>query len=259
MEYIYQHYRPEEHEFIDRVAGWLEQVVSSFAPYVTLFLTPREKMIVEQMVASNDDLQVSSFGGYQGAERHRLIIYPLYYQPLESDYQIAALNVNFPKKFGELSHGKILGSLINSGIERDRIGDIITDGSSWHIVLDQTMAEYIINTVRKIANVGVHLEPIPLSEILESNETWEEITVIASSLRLDTLLGKVYNFSRQRAKNYISAGMVKVNFVPMERPDREIGVNDIVSLRKFGRFWIDQMFEPTKKGNFRLNIRVLLR
>ncbi|WP_282920844.1 RNA-binding protein [Ignavigranum ruoffiae] len=259
MDHIYQHYRPEEYEFIDKVAGWIEQVVSSFAPYVTLFLTPRELMIVKQMVASSEDLQMSSFGAYQGAERQRAIIYPLYYQPLEADYQLTALNVNYPQKFGELSHGKILGSLINSGIERDRIGDIITDGSSWHIILDQTMADYIMNSVRKIANVGVHLEPIALSEILESNETWEEITVIASSLRLDTLLGKVYNFSRQRAKNYIAAGMVKVNFVPMERPDREIGENDIVSLRKFGRFWIDQMFEPTKKGNFRLNIRVLLR
>lgn len=259
MDQIYQHYRPEEKEFIDKVAGWLEQVSSSFAPYLTLFLTPREMMIVRQLVAHSEDIQVSDFGGYDGAERKRALIYPNYFQPLLEDYQLAVLNVKFPPKFADLSHGKILGTLLSTGIERDRIGDIITDGQAWHIVVDKTMVTYLSQWVRKIANVGVKLEEIEIDQILESMEEWEEVSVIASSMRLDTLISKVYNFSRQRAKNYISAGQVKVNFVQVDRPDHEIGEEDIVSLRKFGRFWIDHVNGQTRRDNYRLSIRVLQR
>ena len=53
---IYQHYRPEEQPFIDKVFGWIDQVDLTYAPYTTVFLTPREKMIVEQLVASRDEM-----------------------------------------------------------------------------------------------------------------------------------------------------------------------------------------------------------
>ena len=95
--------------------------------------------------------------------------------------------------------------------------------------------------------------------MLKSNEQWKTETIIASSLRLDTLLSKVYNFSRQRAKTAIQSGLVKINFVEMERPDVIVGVNDIVSLRKFGRFWIESVDGTTKKDNYRLTINILER
>lgn len=259
MEQIYQHYRQEEGPFIDGVFGWMDQVLSTFAPFTSVFLTPRQQMIVQQLLAGSDDLQVIFGGGYEEAERQRALIYPLYYEPDASDFHLVAYNINFPLKFGELSHGKILGTLLSTGIDRDRIGDIITDGQAWHVIMDQSIAEYIRNQVTKIANVGVHLEPLTLDALLISQEDWDEVMIFASSLRLDTLLSKVYNFSRQRAKNYISAGQVKVNFVEMDRPDQEIGENDIVSLRKFGRFWIDHIDGMTKKENYRLSVRVLVR
>src|SRR5699024_12066364 len=153
------------------------------------------------------------------------------------------------------THGRILGTLISTGIERERIGDIITDGPNWHALVDASISDYLKTQVTKIANVGVQLEELSFDDILTSKEQWEVKHVISSSLRLDTLLSKVYNFSRQRAKNSVSQGDVKVNFVPMERPDVEIGINDIISLRKFGRFWINDIEGMTKKDNYRLNVK----
>lgn len=256
---IYQHYRTEEQEFIDIVFGWLQQVDSSYAPYISVFLTPREQLIVKQIVQSHDEIEVLFNGGYEDAERKQAVIYPPYYEFDESDFNITAFNIKFPVKFGNLTHGRILGTFISSGIDRERIGDIITDGEFWHAVVDSSISDFLVEQVTKIANVGVQLEVIPLVDLLVSEEQWEERLIIASSLRLDTLLSKVYNFSRQRAKTSVSSGLVKVNFVPMERPDVEIGVNDIVSLRKFGRFWINDIEGMTKKDNYRLNMRVLLK
>ncbi|MBZ6526677.1 RNA-binding protein [Aerococcaceae bacterium DSM 111021] len=256
---IYQHYRPEEQPFIDTVFGWLDQVDLTYAPYTTVFLTPREKMIVEQLVGGREELSVTFKGGYEGAERKQACIYPQYYEPNDEDFSMILFNINFPAKFGKLTHGRILGTFISTGIERERIGDIITDGTNWHALVDASISEYLKGQVTKIANVGVQLEELSFEEILTSEEQWESKLVISSSLRLDTLLSKVYNFSRQRAKNSVSQGDVKVNFVPMVRPDVEIGINDIVSLRKFGRFWINDIEGMTKKDNYRLNVNVLLK
>lgn len=254
---IYQHYRPEEQPFIDQVFGWMQQVENRYTPYLSVFLTPRQAMIVEQLVGSNEELELTMFGGYEGAERTRACLYPPYYEPQQEDYQVAPLKIIFPTKFANISHGKILGTLIGSGIERERIGDIITDGEDWHVLVDENVKDYFKMHVTKIGNVGVRLEDISFGELLTSSESWETITVIASSLRLDTLLSNVYNFSRQRAKDSVSSGLVKVNFVEMERSDIQIGVNDIVSLRKYGRFWIDSIDGVTKKDNYRLTVNVL--
>ncbi len=254
---IYQHYRKEEEEFIDQVYNWIGRVSSYYAPFTSNFLTPRQALIVKQLVSASDEVHLVLEGGYEGAERKRACIFPAYYEPTAEDFELALLNIIFPAKFAKITHGRVLGTLIGSGIERDRIGDIITDGDSWHIVIDATMSDYLISQVDKIGNVGVRLEEIPLTDILESVEEWETITVIASSLRLDTLLSKVYNFSRQRAKDSVNAGLVKVNFMQMERSDQLIGEQDIVSLRKSGRFWIQSIDGLTKKDNYRLTVNVL--
>lgn len=258
MEHVYQHYRKEEQPFINQVMGWIQQVEDRYAPYLSTFLTPREVMIIKQLIGRVDSLSLKFYGGYENAERKRVLIYPDYYEPTYDDFELSVLNVNFPKKFAQLTHGRILGSLMSTGIERERVGDIITDNEAWHIVIDSSMVEYIIQQVDKIANVGVYLEKIDVDQILESSENWETVTIITSSLRLDTLLSKVYNFSRQRAKNSISSKLVKVNFVEVYRNDIEIGENDIVSLRKFGRFWISSIDGVTKKNNYRLTINKLM-
>ncbi|MBG9979648.1 RNA-binding protein [Facklamia sp. DSM 111018] len=254
---IYQHYRKEEAPFIDQVYSWLEQVESTYAPLISKFLTPREASIIEQIVNGQDEVKLILKGGYEGAERQRALLFPLYYQFEEADLQLAYLEVKFPVKFAEITHGKILGTLLGTGIERDRIGDIITDGNDWQIIVDATMVEYLKAQVDKIGNVGVRLIEITSADLLRSQEEWEVINVIASSLRLDTLLAKIYHISRQRAKEAIQAGLVKVNFMQMERTDVMIGEEDIVSLRRFGRFRIRAIEGMTKKENYRLSVEVL--
>lgn len=256
---IYQHYRGEEREFIDLVYSWMDQVDRTYSPYISTFLTPRERMIAEQLLSGRDEFQFRFFGGYEGAERSQACIYPSYYEPSIEDFEMTLYNIKYPIKFGEITHGRILGTFISQGISRERIGDIITDGESWHAVVDSSIGEYLRLHVRKIGNVSVQLEEIDFDDILISNEQWDTQTVIASSLRLDTLLSKVYNFSRQRAKDAVNHGLVKVNFIEMDRPDIEVGLEDIVSLRKYGRFWIQSVDGMTKKDNYRLTVNVLVK
>ena len=46
---IYQHFRPEEREFIDQVLNWKNLVENTYAPKLTDFLDPREQQILKRV------------------------------------------------------------------------------------------------------------------------------------------------------------------------------------------------------------------
>jgi len=83
----------------------------------------------------------------------------------------------------------------------------------------------------------------------------EKTTV--SSLRLDNLISTVYNISRQRSKQLIESGKVKINWSENLRPDFPLELLDIISVRGFGRIQIQELEGKTKKDKYRLLLGVL--
>ncbi len=88
---LYQHFRKEEHAFIDQVLEWKQVVENQYSPKLTDFLDPREQEIVKQVIGTNGDMLVDFFGGKEGLERRRALLYPAYFEPTESDYNLSFL------------------------------------------------------------------------------------------------------------------------------------------------------------------------
>ena len=109
--------------------------------------------------------------------------------------------INYPQKFAELHHSTILGTLMNNGITRDSIGDIISgEEGTWHFLTTVPMATYIQTTMDHIGKTKVRFETASLTDISAPIEEWTEIDTTVSSLRLDTLVANGYNVSRTHAK-----------------------------------------------------------
>src|SRR5699024_4452931 len=132
---IYQHFRNEERAFIDSAQDWIDQSLNQYAPILTEFLDPRQAFILESLIRQESDLKFQFFGGYEAAERTRCLIFPDYYEAVQEDFEIELYEIHYPKKFAVLSHGKILGSIIATGIDRQYIGDIISDGEKWQVFI----------------------------------------------------------------------------------------------------------------------------
>lgn len=254
---IYQHFRKNEGTFIDAALEWAEKVESQYAPHLTEFLDPRQSFILETILRQRDDLSFRFYGGYEAAERRRCLIYPSYFEPKEEDFQIAIYEINYPVKFATLSHGKILGTLLSTGLKREYFGDIVSDGTRWQIFISREIENYVLQQVEKIGSVGVRLQPKKYTEIITSKDSWEIEQQTASSLRLDTIISAVFNISRQRSKEIIEQNRVKVNWVEETRPDFELELLDIISIRKFGRIQIRNVEGKTKKAKIRLELGVL--
>lgn len=82
---IYQHFRPEEREYIDKVLQWKQDVERQFAPKLTNFLDPREQTILKIIIGEHSDVHYDFFGGIDNAERKRALLFPDYWTVAKED------------------------------------------------------------------------------------------------------------------------------------------------------------------------------
>lgn len=254
---VYQHFRKDEHPFIASIDDWLEQVEKQYAPYLSFFLDPRQVYIAETLIRQKSEFDWQFYGGYEQAERKRCIIFPSYYVPVLEDFKEELIEIVYPMKFATLSHGKILGALLNTGIKREFLGDIISDGERWQVFVASEMTNFLLHQVEKIGKASVRLEMRKYTEMIMPKDDWSQEKITIASLRLDNLISSVYNISRQRSKQLIESGKVKVNWAEVERPDYLLDLLDIVSIRGFGRVKIEELEGKSKKNKFRLLLGVL--
>lgn len=256
-ETIFQHFRREEQAFIKQVEEWVGECQSQYAPVLTDFLDPRQQFIVEAIAGQYDDVRFSFEGGYQEAERKRCMIYPTYFTPTSDEYEVTLFEVRYPVKFATLSHGQILGSMMGLGISRDLIGDIISDGERWQFLCETSMATYLQQQLTRVGKVGIHLEEANYTQLIVPVDHWTITTTTVSSLRCDTIISTVFNISRQRAKELVESGKVKVNWAEEVRPDFMIEILDIISIRGYGRIQVRKIEGRTKKDKIKLEIGLL--
>ncbi|MBM4764005.1 RNA-binding protein [Bacillus sp. B15-48] len=249
---LYQHFRSEEREFIDQVIGWKHDVEYSYASKLTDFLDPREQLIVKTIIGNHSDVKWSFFGGSEYTERQRALLFPEYMEPVQEDFQVSLFELDYAKKFVSIEHRQVLGSLMSLGLKRGKFGDIWINGDRIQFFAAAEISDYVRLQLDRVGRAGITLKEVPLIEAIKPEETWREISVTVSSLRLDTLLSAIYNVSRQKAQTYIQHGGVKVNWTSIENVAFECGEGDTLSVRGHGRAKIVTIEGKTKKEKWRV-------
>ena len=145
---------------------------------------------------------------------------------------------------------------VGTGISRGNLGDILTDGNVGNFCRYRYERLYI-NESRSYGRVNVHLEEESFENLVELVDKWETEEIIVSSLRIDVVLARALNLSRNRAKTLIKDQKVKINWVEVERPDIDVEEYDILSIRGFGRVKIGAQLGTTRKDNLVLEIGII--
>lgn len=151
-------------------------------------------------------------------------------------------------KFAEkLSHRDILGALMNLGIERDVLGDILVKDKECYFFCLKNMKEYICENLTKIRHTNVVCtETDKLPEEFRPVRKREE-HIIASE-RCDALISKVYHLSRGKCLPLFQEKKVFVNSRQYENNSGTLKEGDVVSVRGFGKFMYIGVVRETKKG-----------
>lgn len=226
--------------FISKIQDQIRSCQKRYQMIQTSFLTPVQQEIVQKLAGKK--IMYSLYGGYENAQR-KVACFSSYETDFE--YGITILVSKVDLRFRKVSHKDVLGALMNLGIEREMLGDLIVEEDCIIIFIKEKMAEYIIQNTNRIANCPVSFEI--LDNITITSKLTEEILVNASSLRLDAIISSLAHVSRSEATMMLRRGFVKLNDVVLEE-NRQLCNNDFVSIRRCGRFQFKEVKTVTKKG-----------
>lgn len=165
--------------------------------------------------------------------------------------KITPVNMKFA---GSINHRDFLGALMNLGIERCLLGDIIVRDNTAYVFVLKKMCDYIINTITRIKHTTVNCEICNNCDISLEPVFKEEKGSVASE-RIDAIISFAFNMSRSEAGNYISAGKVFVEGIEINSKSHMLKYGNIVSVRGKGRFIFDEIISTTKKGRYFIKIR----
>lgn len=220
-------------------------------PRFSQFLDGAEQRIIMENVHFPFSYNVKAFGGYDGAERKILGIFPEWILTEDDEFPISVLKITSGLGI-TLTHRDYLGTIMSQGLDRNKTGDIITDGDSAYIFVCEDIASYLKDNIKKIGNKGVKIEISAVSKINIPKPQLEEINTVCASLRLDAVVGAVCNVSRIKATELIKSGLVKVNHMECYNVSYTVKENELLSVRGFGRARFMEISGETRKGRLHI-------
>ncbi|OIW11542.1 hypothetical protein TanjilG_26908 [Lupinus angustifolius] len=219
----------------------------------TDFLTPpvlKESMQVLEKLA---DVKAIAQGGYPQAERCRISVgHP---EELTSDPDIiSALSITGNFQFEPCSHGDFLGSILGTGIVREKLGDIILKGEQGaQIMVVPELVEFLMSSLDKVRNVPVSCTKIPLISLDYEPPRITKFKTVEASLRVDAVASAGFKVSRSKLVDMISNGDVRINWNPVTSKGTTLKSGDIVSVSGKGRLKIGEI-NSTRKGKFAVEL-----
>ena len=223
---------------------------------VTKFLTNFEQIVLSQIVTYNySDFKVEFFGGFDDAERKKAkIISNEYY---DVDYDIVCLKAKFNNKFNKVEHRNILGAVHNLGINFNRFGDIVVLENEVYIFVDDEIADYIAMEFTKAGRVNLDFQRVDLTEV-GIEKKYEDFEIVSSSFRIDSIVAKITNKSRSKVKEFLEQDFIKLNHVILRNGEKTCTPDDIISIRKYGRYVVKDYTQNKKSLKYRITISKLV-
>lgn len=213
------------------------------------FLDLNEQNMVHSLSMKNEGFVMKFFGGYDMSER-QMIAFLSDALSYDWDYPIRCLHIQ-PKslKFSDkLTHRDYLGALLNLGVLRSKIGDIIVnEDNSAYIFCEERIADFFLQELCKVKHTVVVLQEVFEVEQCISHKE-ELITGTVASVRLDSMIALAFQHSRSGMIAYIESGKVFVNGKLITSNGYTLKKDDVISVRGKGKFRYGGVQNTTKKG-----------
>jgi RNA-binding protein YlmH len=224
----------------------LERSLDKEIPIYTDFLDNRQIGLVRNAFLFLKD-KLCFDGGIKNAERQLCYIqFEWFSLPI---HIIKVSNLDRTK----VTHSDVLGAIMALGIKRQKIGDIII-GDEIHFAVKEEISKYVLENLFKISNYNVSLE-ITQQDTIKREYEFLDIFATVASLRLDCIISSILNLSREKAKELILSGRVNINHFEVLDNTKNVAINDVISIKKFGRFILSELNGQTKKDRTKILIK----
>lgn len=241
----------DETRFLDMI-NWVKKRKQEKS---TDFLEPPVLAKLIKMVEKERDVQFLSSGGYEGAERQLVVLYPDFLSEDEIDVPIGAIEITADFKKENITHRDVLGSIIALGIKREKVGDILINDNKCQAIIRKDIISYVTHNLTRVGKVNVHTTEIDINQIMPAEKKLKEIEAVVASLRLDSIASVAFSTSRTKMQDFIKSGFVRVNWVEVSDPAYIVKEGDTLSFRGHGRAIFDSIKGTTKKDRIAVSIK----
>jgi RNA-binding protein YlmH len=191
--------------------------------------------------------EYSFYGGYDGAERKILMF--------NSSHELCILKLSVSKGI-QLSHRDCLGSILGQGIDRCKIGDILTEGGCAYVFTVKSMAGYLTANLQKAGNAPLKNEILDIGKATLPPVSGAIKEIITSSMRVDAVIAAALKLSRSEAAGLVSQEKVYKNWVPVKSPASSCAPGDNISVRGRGRIRLICHTGRTRKERYITSVEI---
>lgn len=223
----------------------------------TGFLSMAEQDVFYGMAPELKGTAYELYGGRQDTERQMLRFGSMETLGYEEAFPIVCLSVRpLMEKFADsMTHRDFLGAVMNLGIDRSTVGDILQEGKSAYLFCTEKIAPYLIENLTKVKHTNVTCAAVDAIAELPAKEP-EEVRFTVASERADGIIAKVYGLSRNQSLALFRERKIYVNGRLNENNSYTIKDGDMVSVRGYGRFVYHGADHETKKGKWSVSAGV---
>lgn len=261
----------DDARFLAHVRDAVRGAVQRGRPQFVGFLDMHQAALARTVRA--DDARLIFWGGYDGAERVVLGVFPPDFaaRPHGRSFAAeatgadpdAALRAAFPvvplvlrcRASVVLNHRDVLGTLMGLGIERATVGDIRPEPGRCVCLVRRELADHMAGQLRTVGREGVTVtvdEAAPVPALHPP----EERTDTVASPRADCVVAALARCGRSTAATQIRAGLVQRNGVICTNVSEQLAAGDVLVIRKVGKFTIRAIGPQTRKGRLTLRVDV---
>ena len=222
----------------------------------TDFLGLEEQSLFSEVKNALGGIKYTVFGGTAGTERIMVRFGDEEELGWCCDFPIVTLKIEpKAKKWADkLTHRDILGALMNLGIERSQLGDIVIRDKEAYLFAKTTVSDFIMQELTRAKHTDLlvsAVDTVPEGELYKT----EDITVQCASQRVDAVIARAFSLSREDSQELFRVGRVFINGKCTESVARELSSGEIVSVRGLGRFIFSGQISTSKKGKLNLLIK----
>lgn len=217
-----------------------------------VFLNPAQQELVKRYFA---DCRPALWGGFEESERKMAALWTQ--EDREPDFPISVLSLHSNTDW-TVSHRDVLGAVLNLGLARTTIGDILPDEDVVYLVCYSEIAGFICDNFKRIARYTVHTDIADKTDMLSDLRKYRELSGTIASARADCVLAFLFSISRARAQEEIASGRVTQNWSDLSSTKAEARAGDVYSIRGLGKAELTEIGTVTQKGRIRVSGRRFL-
>lgn len=223
------------------------------------FLTPADLSCLDAIKEELSFVDYDINGGSELCERCMVRFGSAETLGYEGEWPISIIQVQpILEKFADnLNHRDFLGAIMNLGIQREVVGDILVkDGKRAYIFCHDKIADYIVDNLIRIKHTNVKCRLVSFEENLnELKPQLVDMKLIVQNPRFDAIIAAVIKCSRSESLNLFKAGKVTLNGRISERNSIILKEGDVFSVRGYGKYQYCGCGNETRKGRVYVGIK----